>query len=402
MDSRLRKAFNASFGESVYTDLVHDLERRLECKFGFRLAETPVFLPVDFRRKLEIAATEVVRQLCEPSRIQKMERDLPQRYNTPRRTNLPGVAIVDFAVTRDARGALEPKVVELQGFPSLFALTAFHANAWGSVCGKMNGMPREWTSFFSGLDENKYFNLLKKSILGAHEPENVILMDLDPAKQKTSSDFHATEKATGVEAVCPTTLARDGRKLYRMRNGKKTEVRRIYHRVVFDELEKSGTKIPFCYDEDLDVEWFPHPAWYFLWSKSSMPHLDHPSVPKTYRLSEMASIPRDLSRFVLKPFHSFAGGGVNVDPTEKDIYQIRSSDRAEWCLQEKVDYAPVIEAVDGGGVKVEIRTMFLRPDDAPDFTLATNLCRLSRGKMLGVDFNKNFTWVGGSVAIWPK
>ena len=67
--------------------------------------------------------------------------------------------------------------------------------------------------------------------------------------------------------------------------------------------------------------------------------------------------------------------------------------------QEKIEYAPALEAADGGGVKVEIRMMFLRPDAETKPKLAQNLVRLSRGKMLGVDFNKDFTWVGSSVAF---
>lgn len=401
MDQSLRRIFNKNFSDKVYNDFVHGLESRLNCKFGFRFAETPVFLPADFRAKLATAAREIVQQLSEPARIVKMERDLPARYNTPRRTALPGVAIVDFAVTQNANGELIPRVVELQGFPSLFALTSAHATAWAGHCTAMPGMPATWTSYFSGLNEETYVQLLKKSVTGGHDPANVILADLDPQHQKTNSDFFATQQLTGVEAVCPTTLVRDGRKLLRIRDGRKIEVRRIYHRIVFDELEKCGAKLPYRYDEELDVEWFPHPAWYFLWSKSSMVHLDHPAVPRTFRLSDLKQIPANLDQYVLKPFHSFAGGGVNVDPTEKDIYNIPDAERENWCLQEKVTYAPVIEAADGGGVKVEVRTMFLRPDDTDKFTLATNLCRLSRGKMLGVDFNKNFTWVGGSVGIWP-
>ena len=50
-------------------------------------------------------------------------------------------------------------------------------------------------------------------------------------------------------------------------------------------------------------------------------------------------------------------------------------------------------------MKVEVRTMFLRPDDEPKLVLCQNLCRLSRGKMLGVDFNKDFTWVGSSLGL---
>ncbi|HKE00693.1 MAG TPA: hypothetical protein VKE69_06765 [Planctomycetota bacterium] len=402
MRSDLRHAFNAAFTPELYRDVVRDVEKRLGCTFEFRVAETPVFLPDDLRARIERAAREVVAQLSEPRRIAAMESDLPARYATPRRDRLPGVAIVDFAIVRDENGELAPKVVELQGFPSLFGLTVVEADAWAARLASMPGMPNSWSAYFSGLDRDAFLDLFRRSVVGRHRPEEVVLLDLDPPRQKTAPDFDATRLLLGVEAICPTTLVRESRRLLRRREGKLVPVRRVYHRVVFDELEKSGAKLPYRYDEDLDVEWFPHPAWYFLWSKSSLPHLDHPSVPRTVRLSEMREAPDRLERYVLKPFHSFAGGGVNVEPTRRDLDAIPADRRSAWCLQEKVEYAPALVAADGGGVKVEVRTMFLRPDDEKELVLATNLCRLSRGKMHGVDFNKDFTWVGGSLAMWPR
>lgn len=401
MEPELRRAFNAAFSPGIHGSMLAELERRGGAKLDFRVAETPVFLPARLRGKLERAAREVVAQLSEPARIAAMERDVRLEYATPRRDALPGVAIVDFAVARDESGELVPRLVELQAFPSLFGLTFTHAEVWGDVLAEMPGLPGRWTSHFSGLGRDAFLDLFRRSVLGKHAPESVVLLDLDPPRQKTYGDFTATKALLGVDPVCPTTLLREGRRLFRRSGGRLVEVRRIYHRVVFDELEKTGAKLPYSYRDDLDVEWFPHPAWYWIWSKSSLPHLDHPSVPRTVRLSEMRALPERLDRHVLKPFHSFAGGGVNVEPTPRDVDAIPEAERAHWCLQEKIDYAPAIDAADGGAVKVEVRMMFLRPDDAPALTLATNLCRLSRGKMLGVDFNKSFTWVGGSVALWP-
>jgi hypothetical protein len=402
MQSDLRQPFNAAFTDGTYRRLMRELETRLRCSFEFRVAETPVFLPAPLRARLERSAREIVAQLSEPSRIAAMERDVPERYRMPGRDRLPGVAIVDFAITRDRSGELVPRVVELQAFPSLFGLTFVHAETWGDLLSAVPGLPRRWSSFFSGLDRDGFLDLLRRSVLGKHRAQDVVLLDLKPRSQKTYPDFAATKRLLGVDPVCPTTLLREGRKLFRRRGRKWIEIRRVYQRVVFDELEKTKARLPFSFREELDVEWFPHPAWYFLWSKSSLPHLDHPAVPRTLRLSDLSRIPDKLERYVLKPFHSFAGGGVNVDPTERDVEAIAANERSGWCLQEKVVYEPAIPAADGGGVKVEVRMMFLRPDDAPALTLATNLCRLSRGKMLGVDFNKKFTWVGSSVGLWPQ
>jgi hypothetical protein len=205
-----------------------------------------------------------------------------------------------------------------------------------------------------------------------------------------------------VDAVCPTSLIKDGRRLFRkLDDGRLVQVKRIYNRIVFDELLVKGLALPFSYTDDLDVSWCSHPNWYWTWSKYTLPFVDHPAVPRARYVSELEEIPADLSRFVLKPLFSFAGSGVNIDPTRADIDAIPEAERANWILQEKITYEPALLMPDGNGVKAEVRMMFLRAPDEPTPTLTLNLVRLSRGKMLGVDQNKDLTWVGGSVGLWP-
>ena len=230
----------------------------------------------------------------------------------------------------------------------------------------MNGLDREWSCWFSGLDRHSFIKLAKRTITGGHDPAEVILMDIDPPRQKTYPDFAATKLLTGVDAVDPRALTKRGKQLF-LGN---TRIRRIYNRIVFDELIVKRIEIPFDYREELDVEWAPHPNWYWAWSKYSLPFLDHPSVPRATFVSDLDAIP--------------------------------AADRHAWCVQEKTEYEPALQAADGGGVKIEIRMMFLRPDDEAKPILAQNLVRLSRGKMLGVDFNKQFTWVGSSIALSPE
>jgi hypothetical protein len=290
---------------------------------------------------------------------------------------------------------LVPKLIELQGFPSLTGLQVIQRDVWKDALAQLDGLDVAWSCWFSGYDRESFIDLARRTIVGMHDPAEVILMDLEPRKQKTYTDFAATKLLFDVDAVDPTTLTKRGRQLCRGN----TRVRRIYNRVVFDELIAKGIELPFDYREELDVEWTPHPNWYWVWSKYSLPFLRHESVPRATFVSELEKIPDDLSRYVLKPLFSFAGGGVNIDPTRADLDAIPASDRHAWCLQEKIEYEPALEAADGGGVKIEIRLMFLRPDDEPKPILAQNLVRLSRGKMLGVDFNKQFTWVGSSVGL---
>lgn len=390
MDRRFRALFNEHFNDALYENYKRDLSQRLNCKFEFRLAESPVFLPDDFKAQLTSSARAIVDQLRDPANLARMKEAIPERWNTPGMDTLPSFTQVDFAVTADG-----PKLIELQGFPSLTSMQTIQRDAWNDALQQIPGLDREWSCWYSGLDRAQFIELSRRTIVGDHDPREVVLLDIDPPKQKTYPDFAATKLLFDVDAVDPRELTKRGRELWRGN----TRVRRIYNRVVFDELIAKNIETPFDYRDDLDVEWAPHPNWYWVWSKYSLPFLNHPSVPKATFVSDLDRVPDDLSRYVLKPLFSFAGGGVNVDPTAADVNAIPERDRHSWCLQEKIEYAPALQAADGGGVKIEIRMMFLRPDSESTPILAQNLVRLSRGKMLGVDFNKDFTWVGSSVAF---
>ena len=401
MDPEFRAAFNAAYDASRYERYRTDLESRLGCEVGFRLAETPVFFPPYLRDACERAGREIVAQLSQPEFIARMRAAVPQRYAMPQPAELPNVACVDFAIVRGADGRFEPKLIELQGFPSLLAFETFQRDAWARELQRVPGCAREWSAWFEG-GRDAYLALLRATIVGDHDPCNVVLLDLEPREQKTYADFAATKLLLDVEAVDPAQLERRGRRLYRRApDGKEIPVERVYYRLVPDEMERTSRTLPFALDEDLALEWAPHPNWFWMWSKYSLPFLEHAAAPRTRFLSEVDEIPDGLeSGFVLKPLFSFAGAGVNVHPSQADLAAIAPAERERWCLQEKIVYAPAFEAADGGEVKVELRVMFLRPDGAAELVPATNLCRLSRGELLGVDFNKNKTWVGSTIGLW--
>ncbi len=401
MDPTFRAAYNRAFSPDLYADYVGRLERLLGCKIPFRVAETPLFVPPALRDRLARHANEIVRQISNPALIEKMKRAIPPHLDMPGMDHLPSCVQVDFAVVRGPDGELDGRVVELQAFPSLYALMVLQAEVMADVMRPIEGLDRRWSIFFSGLDRGSFAARLRRAVLGGEEPEAVALIDLDPPHQKTYPDFAATKILTGVDAVCPTTLVREGRKLYRRVGGRLVEVRRLYNRVVFDELEAKKIELPYRYTDELDVTWCSHPNWYWTWSKYTLPYIDHPAVPRARYLSELDAAPEDLSGFVLKPLFSFAGSGVKVDVTAADIAAVPLAERDRWILQEKIAYEPALVMPDGNGVKAEVRMMFLRAPDEPEPTLALNLVRLSRGKMLGVDQNRDLTWVGGSVGLWP-
>lgn len=377
------------------------LQGLLGCSIPFRVAETPLFLPPPLRDYLARSAREIVEQISQPELIAKMKRAIPPALDVPRMDPLPNCVQVDFAIVRGPDGDLQGRVVELQAFPSLYALMVIQSDIMAETLREMPGLPHDWSIYFGGSNRDAFVARFKKALLAGEDPENVVLLDLNPPSQKTYPDFVATKMLTGVDAVCPTDLIKDGRKLYRDVNGKKVQVRRIYNRIVFDELEVKGTQLPFRYTDDLDVTWMSHPNWYWTWSKFTLPFIDHPAVPRARYLSDLDKTPEDLSRYVLKPLFSFAGSGVNVDPTPADLAAVPEGQRDKWILQEKITYEPALLMPDGEGVKAEVRMMFLRGPDEPKLDLVLNLVRVSRGKLLGVDQNKNLTWVGGTVGMWP-
>ncbi len=403
MHPAFRRAYNAAFTEALWRRQSEELVRRAGAPAGFRLAETPVFLTEDLAAQLVETAEALIDRIADPALHHRLLEAVPPEWSAPGMERLPEMAQVDLAVVAGEEGRLVPRLIELQGFPSLSAFEVFQADVWSELLQGLPGLPRTtWSPYFSGLTRQTYLDLFRRTVLGGEDPEKVVLLDLTPEKQKTNIDFTATRRLLGIDALDPRELRREGRRLFRVSGGRRIPVARIYNRIVFDELIRKKVTLPFDFRDDLDVTWVPHPNWYWAWSKHSIPLLSHPNVPKAAYLGDLPEIPADLTeRYVLNPLFSFAGGGVNVEPKREDIERIPPAERSAWCLQEKIDYAPCIPAADGGAVKVEIRMMFYRPAGESRLTLGLNLCRLSRGKMLGVDFNKEFTWVGSSVALRP-
>jgi hypothetical protein len=390
----LRRAFNASWTEAAYEEYQARLAEAVGSRIPFRLCETPVFLPTDLREAMVRGGLEIWEQLLQSAALERSKAAVPAAFDVPRSDGHPLFAQADFAVA-EADGRLVPRLIELQGFPSLYAFQLLQ----GRLCREM--LPSEDLEYLlSGLDEAGYMRVLGGAILGGLPAENVVLLDLDPPRQNTYPDFAATERLFGIRAVCPTDLLKRGRELWYERDGRATRILRVYNRVIVDELVAKKVELPFRFTEDLDVQWAGHPNWFFRWSKHALPVLRHPLVPEARLLSDCVHPPEDLDRWVLKPLFSFSGTGVKVDVTPEDIAAVPKAERSGTLLMRKVDYAPVIEAPDGAGSRVEIRIMFVWRDGRP--LPVTTLARLSQGKMMGVKYNKNKTWVGSASCLWPR
>ena len=391
MIPELRKKYNHSFNPKAYDAFINDLKTFTYYPIDFRVSETPLFLNYDLAKKILEASDDLITQINDGIFKRKSENAIPPNLRVPNEDSHPQFLCLDFAITKDDSGNFIPKLIELQGFPSLFSYQYF----LDKIVRRHFDIPQNFSSFFNGLDGEKYTHLLRKVILADKDPKNVILLEINPPLQKTRVDFACTEELTGIKTVNLSDVVRNGKKLFYKNNDKEIPVERIYNRVIYDELQRKNFKFNFSFSDDLDVEWVGHPNWFFKISKYSLPLLKGKYVPHCYFLNTLDKYPDDLSRFVLKPLFSFAGLGVEVNVTKNKLDKV--IDRSNYILQEKVEYAPVIETP-GGYARVEVRLMLLW-DKEP--ILATNLVRTSKGKMMGVDFNKNKTWVGSNLAYHP-
>jgi hypothetical protein len=397
MIPELRSAFNASFSDATYADYRAGLERHAGCPVEFRLAETPLFLPTPLRDEIVSAALEIAAALASPEHQAYSLAAVPPAYDVPRCDEHPQLLQVDFALVRSGDGRIVPRLIELQGFPSLYAFQYFQGQAFQLMTPGGNRLG----FLLGGLDLERYVGLLGSVLRGGHSAENVVLLELHPEQQKTLPDFRLTERLWSVPTFDASAVEVRGRELWYRRDGRPTRIHRVYNRIVVDELVAKGIRLPFRYTDDLDVEWAGHPNWYFRWSKHSLPWLRHAVVPEAHLLSSLSVPPDDLDRWVLKPLFAFAGSGVKVDVTASDLAAVPDELRSQTMLMRKVEYEPVIETVDGLRSKAEVRLMLVWPTGDPAPTPVTTLVRLSQGKMMGVDFNRDRTWVGSSCALWP-
>ena len=397
MNPSARKTFNQNFTIQKYQAFLNRLNDGLHSPVQFRVAETPVFLTADFRDKLITAGDNIIDTILQPGFKELTERAIPDKWRVANENDHPHFIALDFGICKDASGQIVPKLIELQGFPSLYGFQVHLGDTYREIF----DIDTDKSIYFNELDRDAYLDLLKKTILGPYQPDEVVLMDVNAPEQKTAVDFYITQQYLGIPVVSLSDLQQEGKQLFYEANGEKKRIRRIYNRLIFDEIDSDDTIFDQVVDirQQLDVEWITHPNWFYRISKFTMPYLSGNYIPETQFLHQLKQIPADLENYVLKPLFSFAGQGVIIDVAENDIKNIQ--DPENWILQQKVNYEPVIQAPDGG-VKAEIRLLYLWPDGDTRPTLAINLARLSRGKMIGVRYNKDFDWVGGTIAFIPR
>lgn len=395
----LRHSFNSAFTRQAYEEFLADLNSRYPGAIEFRVAETPVFVPKSFASLLTDTCEHIIDLILEPKFKEWTERAIPASDRVPNENAHPHFLVFDFGVCDDGEGGWQPQLIEMQGFASLYGFQVYYPE----TLRRHFHIPDSYSQYLSGLTHDSYLRLLRETIIGDCPPEQTILLEIKPHEQKTRIDFYCTQDYLGIVPVCLTELIQEGRHLFYLHpaTGKKTPIRRIYNRMIFDELHTAAGRLGSSFvdiRQDFDVEWIAHPNWFYRVSKFTLPFIRHPFVPPTWFLNELKQPPADLENYVLKPLFSFAGQGVIIDVQPADL---EVKDPENWILQRKVTYANLIPTPDVPA-KAEIRMMYLWPDGAARPTLAINLARLSKGKMIGVNFNKDKEWVGGSVGFFER
>jgi hypothetical protein len=371
-----RRDFNERFTSQKYAQFLETIKNRSGAEVKFRLCETPCFFPAELVRTMQKAGAELIHQLVgnEPYLV-AARKEIPNGFAAPNETKKPLFLQVDFGLIKDENGAIAPRLVEIQAFPSLYAFQP-----------ALDASYRE--AYSLDIPAPDVSPLVKQAILGNQSPENTVLLEIDPLHQKTLPDFLLTERLTGIKTVDIRDLKKRGNKLY---HGE-IPVHRIYNRAIADELIRRNIQADFSFEDDLDVEWAGHPNWFFLISKFSLPYLKHETVPESRFLNEIEELPPDLDNYVLKPLYSFAGLGVKVGPTREDVDAVPQADRSQYLLQRRMRFEPVIETP-YGPTQAEIRIMYVWLDTLEPVSM---IVRMGRGKMMGVDHNRDMEWVGAS------
>ncbi len=405
MEPPLRARFNADFTPDKYAALLTCVNEATKWPADFRISETPIFLTREFTNEAIYAANEIAAQTQTPEFDMHSSFAIPPGLEVPNESDHAEFLIVDLAVCEEGH-RLVPRLIELQAFPSLFA---FQFLLLGCMRKAFPAIPQDWTSSFGAIKDEQYIDILRRTILADSKPENVILLEIEPEKQKTRIDFAATEALLGIQSVCVTKIKKRGQQLFYDRDGTSTRIERIYNRVIFDELaRRPGIEVPFHFQDELEVTWIAHPNWYYRISKHSLPFIKTAHTSPAFFADEFPAFAKataggpageNIEDYVLKPLYSFAGLGVDMEPTREKIAALKNPHH--WILQKKVEYASFVPTVDGSKSKAELRMMFVWSEKGEP-VLLNNLVRMSQGKMMGVDFNKDKTWVGSSIALHER
>ncbi len=398
MITELRERYNAAFSQARYEAFIADLNRTYRFPMDFHLCETPLFLSAPLMAELLAAGERLACALLSADHLARSRAAVPPQLQLPAATQ-PECLQLDFALCADGEGGIVPRLIELQGFPTLYGFQ------WllDRKLRQHFEIDPSLHFYVAPYDEASYLRLLREVIVGDCDPQQVALLELHPDRQKTRIDFACTEALLGIRTVCLTEVVQRGERVfYSDERGRTVPIQRFYNRLIFDDLSGEMLHKAYRLCQSAAVSWVSHPHWFFRLSKHSLPLLRDPCLPEAHFLADLAAYPPDLTdNYVLKPLFSYSGSGVDLDPTPEKLAAIPAERRAEYLLQRKVAYAPLVRTPDGYA-KAEVRLLLLWHAQRARLETVATLVRLSKGRMMGTRFNKDQTWVGSTLAYHQR
>lgn len=394
MISSDRHLFNKQYSSKKNLQFQFLIQKIFDFKPGFKVLETPVFISNQLKTKLIEASESIVQQLQSTPFRMIAHQAIPPQWQVPNEDEHPLFLQFDFAITLDKYQQPEPQLIEMQGFPSLFF---FHHAAWWAFQStyELSG----YTPYFGDMTTSEYMSILRKAILNNHEPKETILLEINPWQQRTALDFAGANALLDIP-VCDINdiILKEKKIYYRNNRNKLTQIKRIFNRVILDELfRKAQSTEQFNLLQEVEVEWAGHPNWFLKYSKFALPYIQGDYCPKSIFLNDWNE-QEDLKNYVLKPTHSFAGNGILLNPIPEDLKRIKNKDR--YILQRKVVYAPVLLSPKGTLSKIEIRVMLIQdPNNKSKYKLMSTLVRSGQSNTINTQ-PRGQEWTGGGIGLF--
>ena len=265
MIEALRQRFNGGFSQDAFLRVVRAVEDEVGGPIPFRLAESPIFLPGALVDEMRLATEAILAEIfAHPEYADRVRRHVPPQAFLPTRSDHPPFVQCDFALAEGDCGRVVPRLIEIQGFPSLYAFQHALCRAYQQAF----ALTSEVSFLGRGIDEGGFLALFRQAVLGGHDPETVALVDVHPWEQGTWPDFRLTQKLLpGLAVVDATEVLRRGDGLFYRERGREVKIARIFNRLVWEDVRRVESEMAFRLGEPLDVEWAGEPGWFFQLSK---------------------------------------------------------------------------------------------------------------------------------------
>ena len=344
----LRHDFNTRFRPETFRTLLHSLDAIARTHVAFPVAETPCFFPASMLDEMSRIGIDLTLQLVnDPDYLARSLAAIPEAWRAADQNAHPHFLTADFGLVREHSGRLAPRLVEMQAFPSVFGFQWAVSEAYRSAF----SLDPSLRYLLGGLDESQFWKLLARTIVAGHDPETVVLIDVDPANQKTLPDFHITADRLGIRIVDIAALevldpSRDSpTQLDRVSATAITAASFPFAASTIAPSSTSssagkspsssttaspstlnGPAIPTGISTSASspspsstIPPFRPPSSSTTGSESSAPASKSARGPKE---SPRDRLPADRDRLILKPLYSFAGQGILFAPTDDQLAAI--------------------------------------------------------------------------------